>query len=315
LPIFDDAEISVEANPGTVSSAAFQGLREARVNRVSFGAQSFDATTLKTLGRVHDAEQTVSAVEAARSVGFENVSLDLLFGVPGQTLIDFQRDVRTAMALRPKHVSAYGLTIEKGTDFYTKVHKKILRMPSESLTCELMTFLFDTLPQNGFQHYEISNFAEPGFEARHNLAYWNGDDYLGLGAGAHSYLKSESTEAGQFGTRWSNVAPPGAYIERASSSGEAVGWREDLKLAEALFEYFFVGLRKLRGVSCSQFRERFGVGVDDVYPGVVPILVQRGLLQRNEDAIALTREGLFLADSVIQNFAEPTFPKDVAAQG
>lgn len=312
FPVAELAEVSLEANPGTVSPDSLHALREAGVNRLSLGAQSFNSATLKTLGRIHSAAQTEAAVQGARGAGFTNISLDLMYGVPGQSFPDLVNDLRAALQLNPVHISAYGLTIEKGTPFYQSYKKGTLVLPKESTVVTMMEEINTALPARGFARYEISNFAKPGKQARHNLAYWNGDDYLGLGAGAHSFNASLGTPGG---TRWSNFAQPNKYMDEAVTRGYAEGWRDTLTAKDAIFEFFFLGLRKIEGVSASAFAARFGQSIEATFPGLCAVLLEGKLIKENGDYIALSERGLMLADSVIENFSpdEVVFPAQLEA--
>jgi len=301
FPVDSIAEISLEANPGGVTSELLSGYRAAGVNRLSFGVQSLQPATLTALGRIHTPEQVHLSLESAREAGFGNVSLDLMFGAPGQDGVAWERDLHDALALAPQHLSAYGLTIEKGTPFYNSWKRNVLRLPEEEMVVAMLTTLIATLTDGGFTHYEISNFARPGFEARHNLAYWNGDDYLGLGAGAHSFCRSEPH---RWGRRWSNYALPARYNRAAGDHGAAESWQDVLGEREAMFEFFFLGLRKTAGVSRQSFTTRFDRTLDHLYGRNVEFLVENGLIITEGDLIRLSPEGLLLADSVISNFAE-----------
>lgn len=307
FPLTAAVEISLEANPGTVSFESLAGYREAGINRLSFGAQSFNPATLKTLGRIHTPEQVEAAFAAARGAGITNLSLDLIFGVPEQRLTDVKADVEAALALSPVHLSAYSLTFEKGTPFYAAMKRGALTATPDSAVAEMMEMLCEVLPTHGLRRYEVSNFAWPGFEARHNLAYWNGDDYIGLGAGAHSFLRAPaaSIPASAAGMRWSNYALPKKYIEAACSQGIAEGWRETLTYESAVFEVFFLGLRKVEGISLPRFEHTFGLTVEELYPGVLESLVDAELASVSSERFALTERGLMLTDSVLEHFATP----------
>lgn len=306
FPTLDYIEVSLEANPGTVSTDNLSALKEAGVNRISFGTQSFNSDTLKTLGRAHTPDQALSAVESARAAGFKNISLDLMYGIPGQTIADVRSDIMQILSTEVPHVSAYCLTIEKGTPFYQSYKRKILKLPKDELVLEMMNIIIDDLAAAGLHRYEVSNFAKDGFEARHNLAYWNGDDYLGIGAGAHSLLTQEPTAAAPlYGRRWSNYALPNKYMESTTTIGVAESWSEELDKKAALFEFFFLGLRKTAGVSTDRFLNLFKAPVEVVYGELIDILIHEKLLERHGSFLKLTRKGLELSDSVIENFAEP----------
>ncbi|MGC1189956.1 MAG: radical SAM family heme chaperone HemW, partial [Candidatus Binatus sp.] len=185
--IEDDAEITLEANPGTVDLAKLVGMRAAGVNRISFGAQSFNAATLKFLGRIHSADETRAAAKMAHRAGFERLNLDLIFAVPGQTVADVMFDIESVAALEPDHISAYNLTFEEGTAFFTDLKRGRIKQLATDEQAAMYQAVREEIPRRGYAMYEISNYAAPGHEARHNLTYWRGQAYLGIGAGAHSY--------------------------------------------------------------------------------------------------------------------------------
>ncbi len=202
-----DAEITLEANPGTVDSAKLVGMRAAGVNRISFGAQSFNPATLKFLGRIHSADETRAAAVMAHRAGFDRLNLDLIFAVPGQTVADVLFDIESVAALEPDHISAYNLTFEEGTAFFTDLKRgKIKQLPNDEQAAMYQT-VREEIPRRGYPMYEISNYAAPGHEARHNLTYWRGETYLGIGAGAHSFARVEAS-----GRRWWNEKLPARYI-------------------------------------------------------------------------------------------------------
>jgi oxygen-independent coproporphyrinogen-3 oxidase len=307
--VAEDVEISLEANPGTLTADLLAQFKVAGVNRISIGAQSFNSQTLKTLGRIHSASHTEAAVEAARSAGFRNLSLDLIYGVPGQSVSDFKVDLRRIIELEPEHVSPYGLTIEKGTPFFQSYKSGRLILPPEDDVVQMMEELNSSLSGAGFERYEISNYARPGREAIHNLNYWDAQDYLGVGAGAHSF-NSNCEISRRKGTkkvcrRWVNYHLPNRYMKEAIARGKAEASSETLNKQDLIFEFFFLGLRKVEGVSLKDFKERFDQEVKEVYPVLLDVLLDRGLIALTDENLALSERGLLFADSVIENFADP----------
>lgn len=292
-------EVSLEANPGTLTEDSLKGYLAAGVNRISLGVQSFSDKGLKALGRAHSADDAVRGAELLGAYAV-NFNLDLMYGFPKQTLADFSDDLRRALTLNPNHISAYGLTIEPGTEFFTSFKKGDLPLPEEDEVVDMMGHLREQLKAAGFLHYEISNYARPGFEARHNLAYWNRDSYLGLGAGAHSFKKLDGD---LYGERHANIGTPKAYIAAATTRGESSAWREKLDRKAGMYEFFFLGLRKLAGVKRAQFCNEFQTTIEAVYPGIVETLVVGGFLEEKGGEIRLTEKGLMLSDSVISNFS------------
>ncbi len=305
FPVSDQVEISMEANPGTVDADSLTSFHSAGVNRLSFGVQSFDRDILQVLGRMHSPEQSEAAFNAAREAGFSNLSLDLIYGVPKQKVGNWEEDLQQACALAPEHISTYGLTVEKGTPFYQSYKRGLLKLPPEQALLEMMDCCTALLNAHGYRQYEISNFSKPGKEARHNLAYWNGSDYLGLGAGAHSFVRLQDSK--HFGRRWSNYALPNKYMKEAIAHGQAQSWQDNLSIEAGMFEFFFLGLRKISGVSFVEFKQRFGCEAKQACENIVQMLSEQGLLLLEEENIRLTEQGLKLADSVIEHFVDLNF--------
>ncbi len=305
FPVTNNIEVGLEANPGTVDSEKLAAYEEGGVNRISFGAQSLQLQTLRSLGRVHTPEDVISAVSLARSAGLTNINLDLMYGAPGQTMDSLNEDLQRYIELGVPHISPYGLTIEKGTPFFNSFRKGLLPLPKEDVIAEMMEEINRFLPIHGIAHYEISNFAQPGFEARHNFAYWNGDDYLGIGAGAHSCITAWDEGKKVSARRWSNYALPARYMKHASSEGKAEGWTDDLAVPDLMFEFFFLGLRKIAGVPIADFSKFFHISVEEAYPALLEILATEGMLASEHGHLKLTPRGLMVADSVIEHFASP----------
>jgi oxygen-independent coproporphyrinogen-3 oxidase len=290
------AEITAEANPGTVDWARLRGMREAGLNRISFGAQSFNPATLQFLGRIHSAEQTATAVHQARDAGFGQLNLDLIFAVPGQSIDDVAFDIDRAAALAPDHISAYNLTFEEGTAFGAALKAGRMRQLPEERQAAMYAMVRRELPRRGYPMYEISNYARPGCEARHNLTYWRGQSYLGIGAGAHSYAAD-----GPAGRRWWNQRLPTVYIERAGKQGTAQAGGEDLDAAVSAAEFAFLNLRLLEGMELRRFAERFGIAFEHRFPQTAR-LFDGGLLLGDDGRVRLSDRGLELADSVFAEF-------------
>lgn len=287
------AEVTLEANPGTVDVARLEGYRAAGVNRLSLGAQSLDPHVLRTLVRDHDPDDVVAAVGAARAAGFANVSLDLMFAVPGQSLALLAADVERLLALEPDHVSAYALTYEEGTAFHRWRASGRLRAVDEESEAAMAEWIADRLAAAGLCRYEISSWARPGFESRHNTAYWDGSDYLGLGPAAHSFCALPLP-----GRRWANLRDPLGWRAAIARGGSGVDTEEALSLETARADFVWTGLRRVRdGVDGRAFRARFGLTVDEALPAVAE-LERDGLLERRGERLRLSPRGRRFADAV-----------------
>lgn len=290
LPLRSGCEITLEANPVTADADRFAGFRAAGVNRLSFGVQSFSDRLLKALGRDHNAAQAKRALALARQVGFQNVSLDLMYAVPEQSLADWQHDVARALALEPEHISMYCLTVEPATPYARWAANGRIRLPQDDVAADMYAYAQGQLAAAGYEHYEISNWALPGKEAQHNQVYWRCEPYLGLGAGAHGYLHGARTE---------EVREPRGYIERALQGEPTVLRTEDISLPAAMEENIFLNLRLLkRGVIRSEFAARFGVDPVTLFSRELAELTRANLVSVDEDSILLTERGYFLANEV-----------------
>jgi putative oxygen-independent coproporphyrinogen III oxidase len=292
-----DTEITLEANPGTVDFTKLAGMRTAGVNRISFGAQSFNPAILKFLGRIHSADETREAAHAAHRAGFDRLNLDLIFAVPGQTVADVRNDIAEAISLGPDHISAYNLTFEEGTAFFTEMKRgRITPLPNDD-QASMYALVRNELPRRGFPMYEISNYAQPGHEARHNLTYWRGQSYLGIGAGAHSFARE-----GAGGRRWWNERMPARYSAAALVGGLAEAGSETVDAAIAAGEFVFLNLRLREGFALADFEARFGASFDARFATQAARLLDAELLLREGGRIRLSDRGLELADSVFAEF-------------
>lgn len=292
-----DAEITLEANPGTVTRETLAGYRAAGVNRLSLGVQSFNDTYLELLGRIHSAREARGAFAMARETGFGNIGIDLIHSLPGETRADWLDDLARAVGLGPEHISAYGLTIEEGTPFHDLKREGKLLLPDEDEGVRMFRQTGEFLSGSGYDHYEVSNFALPGFRSRHNQVYWRRGNYMGFGAGAHSFLRSPS-----FGMRWRNTLSPETYrqaISRAEFPHEEL---TTLMERDAMAEFLFLGLRMSEGVECGLFRREFGVALEDAYPGVLPGLIADGLLECRDGWLRLTGNGVVFSNQVFLRF-------------
>ena len=281
-------EFNVEANPDGLTDAKLDALASTGVNRLSLGVQSFDDRFLTLLERRHSSESAVDAFDRCRS-RFPNVSLDLIFAVPGQTLDDWQRDLQTANDLQPNQVSTYGLTFEKGTTFWTRREKGQLDQADDSLERSMYGAAMDQLAAAGFEHYEISSFAQPGFRCRHNQVYWNGRDYLGFGPGAASF-------AG--GVRWQNHRSTTTWIRKVLAGEAAIGDREQLDPEASARERLILGLRQIEGIDVATFETETGFTLKSLGGEALSHLQDQSLLEMTNGVLRLTREGRFFYDTV-----------------
>ena len=319
----EDAEATLEANPGDITRERAKAMRRAGFNRISIGVQSMDNSELKLLGRRHSAEQAERAIVAVRQAGFSNVSIDLIFGLPYQFVTSWEHGLEAALALRPDHLSLYALTLEPGTPMEAEVRQGRLPEPNPDVAAEMYRHAQRVLAEAGYQQYEISNWARPGYASRHNLVYWHSGPYLGVGPGAHSYLVSNGQPAlewaGPWGTRFAVVPSPRTYIGkarlwRAVADAGTLGRAEDvpfleqaqvLDAATAMAETMMMGLRTNEGVSSPGFQARFGRSIVDQFPGAVSECIELGLLEWADDHLRLTDGARLLGNEVFRRFLTP----------
>ncbi len=295
----DDLEVSCEINPATVDDVWFGNVKECGITRTSIGVQSFQDRLLKELGRVHTAEDAMRAIAEAQDAGFRSVSCDLMFGIPSETMADLEEDIRTAMTFQTEHVSAYQLTVEKGTPLALRLGDELALSEEDALnqmrtTCRMLT-------RSGWNRYEISNFAKAGFECRHNLNYWKHGEYLGLGAGATSFILSDNSlrlTADGFARRFTQSRDIEKYIEGNADHAES----EKIDSRTAMAEYCFLGLRTTEGISPQAFEDRFGVQFEDVFGNLSDELVKSGLAEEKDHRLALTQRGVELSNQVFEKF-------------
>ena len=285
-------EFTIEANPGDLDPDKIAVLKDSQVNRVSLGVQTFDNKMLKKIGRSHQEQDIYDNIRYLKQAGFDNISIDLIYALPGQTMDQVKENVAKALALDIPHMSLYSLILENHTVFMNRMRRGKLPLPKEELEAEMFEYIIEELEKGGFEHYEISNFSKPGFESRHNLVYWDNAEYYGLGAGASGYVD---------GIRYKNHGPIRHYLE-AVEAGKARITEEYLTLEEKMEEELFLGLRKKTGVSKARFEEKFGVSFDQRYGQVVASLTEQGLLVPDDKQVRMTKRGLFLGDTVAEKF-------------
>lgn len=287
------AEITMEANPETVNEQLLCDFRQAGINRLSLGVQSFNDDLLLSMGRGHSAEQACNAVSWARRAGFENIGIDLIYGLPNQTLEQWQQDVEQALFLHTEHISLYCLSVEPGTAWGELAQAGKLCGIDDDLSADMLEFTIRRLTEAGFHHYEISNFARPGYESRHNCCYWQRDNYLGLGVAAAGCLTNH---------RIYNVKTWDEYAAKLEQHELPLEWEEFLSVDEVMSEAVFLGLRLVDGISRADFRERYGVDVGRRFRKQIARLEKKGLLECNDDCLRLTGRGLMLGNQAFAEF-------------
>ncbi|MBL4969440.1 radical SAM family heme chaperone HemW [Bacillus halotolerans] len=286
-------EFAVEANPDDLSAEKLKILKEAGVNRLSFGVQTFEDDLLEKIGRVHKQKDVFASFERAREIGFENISLDLMFGLPGQTLKHLDHSLKTALSLNAEHYSVYSLIVEPKTVFYNLMQKGRLHLPAQEQEAEMYETVMSRMEAAGIHQYEISNFAKQGMESKHNLTYWSNEEYFGFGAGAHGYIG---------GIRTVNVGPVKHYIDLIAEKGFPYRDTHEVTMEEQIEEEMFLGLRKTSGVSKKRFEEKYGRSLDKLFPGVLKELSEKGLILNTESAVCLTHQGKLLGNEVFGAF-------------
>ncbi|HEY2421885.1 MAG TPA: radical SAM family heme chaperone HemW [Neobacillus sp.] len=293
LPMNENIEFTFEANPGDLSKTKLQILKDAGVNRISLGVQTFNDELLKKIGRAHRAKDVFQSIENIKRLGFANISIDLIFSLPTQTLTDFKESLTEAFSLDITHYSAYSLIIEPKTVFYNLMQKGKLPTPGEDTEAAMYELLMEEMEQHGFKQYEISNFSKPGFESKHNMTYWNNDDYYGFGAGAHSYIT---------GKRRSNIGPVKKYLDQINKGKMPLFQEHQVTITEQMEEEMFLGLRKTAGVSILRFFDKFGNDPRQLFKNEIADLMKKGWLEVNQEQIYLSRTGRLLGNEVFQAF-------------
>lgn len=286
-------EFTIEANPGDLTPEKIAVLEKSAVNRVSLGVQTFNDKHLKRIGRSHNEAQIYDNIAALKAAGFHNISIDLIYALPGQTMEDVKENVRKALELDIPHYSLYSLILEHHTVFMNKMRRGKLNLPTEDLEAEMFDYIIAELEKHGFEHYEISNFGKPDMQSQHNLVYWDNDEYYGFGAGASGYVD---------GVRFRNRGPIQHYLKAIREDGHARLSEEHLTKSEMMEEEFFLGLRKKSGVSIPRFETKFGEDFQALYGHVVEELMADELVQITDNRLRMTKKGLFLGDTVAEKF-------------
>jgi len=293
--ILPDAELTLEANPGSISAGSLSDYRRSGINRINIGIQSFQDRVLGFLGRIHSAEDGGESIRRARRAGFSNIGLDLIYGIPGQTDASWLSDLETAVSFGPEHLSCYMLSYEKGTPLELRLRQGRFKAMPEERVAGLYLKTTQWLAQNGYMQYEVSNFARPGpdgagYQSRHNRKYWSFAPYLGLGPSAHSFLEP---------VRFWNPRSVQSYVDRLNAGRLAIEDKEMLTPRQQMMETILLGLRTTAGIRVDRFNEKFKLNFPDVFGTVLPELEEAGLLRMEKNRCFLTRHGMLLLDSII----------------
>jgi oxygen-independent coproporphyrinogen-3 oxidase len=293
IPASEIREFSIEVNPGTLTKNKVALFKEYLVNRISLGVQSFQDSQLKFLGRIHSSEDARNAFTLLRANGFTNINIDLIFGCPGQSLANWEKDLRTVVELHPEHISTYALTYEEGTPLTMDLKNEVVQKLDDSIELEMYKTAIGYLTNNGYNHYEISNFAKGGCECFHNQVYWENKGYVGVGAGAYSFID---------GVRTSNERNVFKYIDGITENKNVKSFYECLPPEQFASETVIMSLRLRQGISNIDFYKRFGYKIEEQFGDQIHRLVKYGLMSYEDERLKLTEKGLFLADTVMAEF-------------
>jgi len=293
--ISDCVEISMESNPGTLTEEKVKAYKEAGINRISMGVQTLNNDTLKSLDRIHDVQAVYDSVEAINKAGINNFNMDLMFGLPGQTLDQLENTVKKMIDLKPTHISAYSLKYEEGTEFYRKLEKGELEAFEDELDRDMYSLIINNLSKAGFEQYEISNFAKKGYMCEHNLVYWEKKPYLGLGVGAHSYLNDE---------RFYNAKTLIEYKDHVKNQGHSVIGKEIIDKADDLFEYIILSMRLNKGLSIKTANEKYNIDFLNKYKTELDQMIKDALIEIKDDRVVLTSKGRDLSNQVFVAFLD-----------
>ncbi len=288
-----NAEITIEANPGTLNRQKLEIYKLAGINRISMGLQSTDNEKLKNLGRIHNFEEFCENYKLARECGFNNINIDLMSALPGQTVEEWKLDLERIVALNPEHISAYSLIIEEGTPFFEMYYNREELLPTEEEEREMYHITRKILNDNGYNQYEISNYSKSGYECRHNISYWKRTDYIGFGLGAASLINNN---------RFSNTTDMKEYIQSIVNKKAVAKDIEKLTTNMQMEETMFLGLRMIEGVSYKEFTDKFGVDIKEVYSEVIERFEKNGLLEEKNGRVYLTKEGIDVSNYVMSEF-------------
>ena len=286
-------EYSMECNPGNLTEEKLEVMKKYGVNRISMGLQAKQDNLLKGLGRIHNYKTFKENFLLAKKVGFNNINVDLMFGLPNQRLNEWEETLREIISLEPAHISAYSLIIEEGTAFYNLYENDKLKLPTEEEERKMYHLAKEILEENGFNQYEISNYAKEGKECRHNLAYWNMDNWIGVGSASASYID---------GKRIKNISSVEKYINSINEKGEAVEEIINNSKNDNMEEFMFMGLRKINGIDENEFKNRFSMNINDVYGEILNKYIGEGLLIRESGRIFLSEKGIEISNIIMADF-------------
>ena len=293
LNLSDDMEFTMECNPGALEEEKLKAMLDGGVNRISMGLQAVQNSLLKEIGRIHSFKQFEENFRLARKVGFKNINVDLMFGLPNQSLEEWKESLEVIARLNPEHISAYSLIIEEGTEFYNLWERNKLILPSEEEERDMYSITKNILKEHGYHQYEISNYAKVGRECYHNKVYWRNEDYLGIGSASTSFID---------GKRIKNIENVKAYIDKINSDEDVI---EDITintLEDSMEEFVFMGLRMIEGINVNEFNKRFGVNIESIYKDVIDKNINKKLLVLQSENLRLTEKGIELSNSVMSDF-------------
>lgn len=293
LNMAKDIEYSMECNPGNLTEEKLEVMKKYGVNRISMGLQAKQDNLLKGLGRIHNYKTFKENFLLAKKVGFNNINVDLMFGLPNQRLNEWEETLREIISLEPAHISAYSLIIEEGTAFYNLYENDKLKLPTEEEERKMYHLAKKILEENGFNQYEISNYAKEGKECRHNLAYWNMDNWIGVGSAAASYIN---------GKRIKNISSVEEYINSINEKGEAIEEIINNSKNDNMEEFMFMGLRKINGIDENEFKNRFSMNINNVYGEIINKYIDEGLLIRESGRIFLSEKGIEISNIIMADF-------------
>lgn len=293
LKLTKETEFTVEGNPGTFSKEKLEVLKHMGVNRLSIGLQAVQDSLLKKLGRIHDFNDFLNSYNMAREIGFNNINIDIMFGLPGQDIKMWQETLKTVTSLKPEHLSCYSLILEEGTPFFDKYDYKDL--PDEDVVSDMYSITKEFLREKGYFQYEISNFSKKNLECRHNIVYWNLKNYIGIGSGAHSYYE---------GIRYRNESNVKKYIKSIKKYGNAIVEVHNNSLKDDMEEFVFLGLRKINGISMKEFKNRFKEDIFSIYGNVIKKYESKGLIVITEDRLFFSSRGIEISNYILSDFIQ-----------